>query len=105
MSDAITREEKYMEAIATGSPSNIKPITREEMFLARAGGQNVTTPEPITRREKLLQGIIDNGGGGGGGLDVYGEVGQYLLITAVDENGKVTASEPADLQSAEGVSF
>lgn len=65
MTDAITREEKLMEAIATGSPSNIKPITREEMFLAKAGGQDVETPEPITRREKLLQGIIDNGGGGG----------------------------------------
>ena len=54
-----------MEAMATGSPLNIKPITREEMFLAKAGGQDVETPEPITRREKLLQGIIDNGGGGG----------------------------------------
>lgn len=65
MTDAITREEKLMEAMATGSPSNIKPITREEMFLAKAGGQDVETPEPITRREKLLKGIIDNGGGGG----------------------------------------
>lgn len=65
MTDAITREEKLMKAIATGSPSNIKPITREEIFLAKAGGQDVETPEPITRREKLLQGIIDNGGGGG----------------------------------------
>jgi hypothetical protein len=63
MTDTITREEKLMEAIATGSPSNIKPITREEMFLAKAGGQDVETPEPITRREKLLQGIIGNGGG------------------------------------------
>lgn len=67
MTDAITREEKLMEAIATGSPSNIKPITREEMFLAKAGGQDVETPEPITRREKLLQSIIDNGGGGSSG--------------------------------------
>lgn len=69
MTDAITREEKLMEAIATGSPSNIKPITREEIFLAKAGGQDVETPEPITRREKLLQGIIDNGGGGSTGGD------------------------------------
>lgn len=65
MTDAITREEKLMEAMANGSVSNIKPITREEMFLAKAGGQDVQTPEPITRREKLLQSIIDNGGGGG----------------------------------------
>lgn len=66
MTDAITREEKLMEAIANGSVSNIKPITRQEMFLAKAGGQDVETPEPITRREKLLQAIIDNGGGGSG---------------------------------------
>lgn len=85
MTDAITREEKLMKSIATGSPSNIKPITREEMFLAKAGGQDVETPEPITRREKLLQGIVDNGGGGGstgGGGDV--PVGYDILMKSVD---------------------
>ena len=83
MTDAITREEKLMKAIATGSPSNIKPITRDEMFLAKAGGQDVETPEPITRREKLLQGIIDNGGGGGstggGGTGGGGSIDKYPI--------------------------
>ena len=66
MTDAITREEKLMKAIATGSPSNIKPITREEMFLAKLAGQDVQTPEPITRKEMLLSKAIENGGAGGG---------------------------------------
>ena len=86
MTDAITREEKLMKAIATGSPSNIKPITREEMFLAKAGGQDVETPEPITRREKLLQGIIDNGGGGGDVQDVLDGIISNKLGGGISSN-------------------
>lgn len=35
MSDAITREEKLMEAIATGNPLELEPITRKEKFLKK----------------------------------------------------------------------
>ena len=81
--------------MATGSPSNIKPITREEMFLAKAGGQDVQTPEPITRREKLLQGIIDNGGGGGsaGGGD------ENAWIKFSDFTGQYGEPKVADMRA------
>ena len=65
MSEAITREEQLLNAIATGEPAEFRPITREEKFLAKAGGQDVKLPKPITRKEMFLQKIIDNGGGGG----------------------------------------
>lgn len=92
MTDAITREEKLMEAIANGSVSNIKPITRQEMFLAKAGGQDVEVPKPITRREKLLQGIIDNGSGGSGDTGGGTETLDALIdgsITEITSNASV----------------
>lgn len=66
MSEAYTREEQYISAIADGTVPDLTPITRKEMFLAAAAGQNVTPPEPITREEMFLSKIQ----GGGGGDDV-----------------------------------
>lgn len=62
--EPITREEKLLDAVSTGSPSGIEPITREEMYLAYIGGQDVIPPEPITRKEQLLSMIAPNGGSG-----------------------------------------
>ena len=39
MSEAVTREEKYLQAIADGSEIDLEPITRKEMFLAKMGGE------------------------------------------------------------------
>lgn len=64
MAEPITREEIYLNSIASGETPELKPITREEMFLAKAGGQNIKTPTPITRKEMFLSGISSNGGGG-----------------------------------------
>jgi hypothetical protein len=58
MSEAITREEKYLKAIASGGGIDLKPITRKEMFLAKAAGQDIITPTPITREEMFLSKII-----------------------------------------------
>lgn len=63
MSDSITREEQYLNAIANGESIDLKPITREEQFLAKAAGQNVRVPTPITRKEKFLSKISGTGGG------------------------------------------
>jgi hypothetical protein len=66
-SEPITREEVFLNSVATGEATNIEPITREEMFLAKLGGADVTTPTPITRKERFLQKAIASGGGGGSG--------------------------------------
>lgn len=45
-----------------------KPITRQEKFLnAAATGNKEGLPAPITREEEYLNAIAENGGGGGGG--------------------------------------
>lgn len=43
----------------------------------------------------------------GGGLPIpdTASVGQFIVVSAVDENGKVTATEAVTIPSAEGVSF
>lgn len=51
--EAITREEIYLRAAATGDTSNL--------------------PEPLTRTEEYLKYIAENGGGGGGTSD-YNEL-------------------------------
>lgn len=63
MSDSITREEQYLNAMANGESIDLKPITREEQFLAKAAGQNVKVPTPITRKEVFLSKISGAGGG------------------------------------------
>ena len=64
MSEAYTREEQYLSAIAEGTVPDLTPITRKEMFLAAAAGQNITLPEPITREEMFLSKIQPGGGSG-----------------------------------------
>jgi hypothetical protein len=68
MSESITREEKYLAALASGTAIDLEPITRRELFLAKACGMGVKTPTPITREEILLDKIA-SGGGTGAGLE------------------------------------
>lgn len=85
MSEAITREEQLLNAIATGEPVSFRPVTREEKFLAKAGGQEVVVPDPITRREILLNKIAENGGGGAPSEDQYKMA--VALIERTPESG------------------
>jgi hypothetical protein len=101
--EPITRQEKLLNAVATGESANIKPITREEMFLAKAGGQNVQTPTPITRKEMFLSKISCGSGGGGnsgGGFVEEKDIrfmdydGTLLYSYSVDEFAAMTELPP-----------
>lgn len=106
----ITRNEKYLSAIAKGDSSDLpKPITRKEKYLdaianADAGAE---LPAPITREEKYLHAVYDTamtGGGGGGSsggvslndIDVF--VADYLnddmdvIVGAIDKYQRVLVS-------------
>lgn len=85
----VTREEKLLNAIATGENADFEPITRQEMYLAKMAGQSVDTPEPITRVEKLYEQIILNGGASGGGevyLGVLDSADRWYEITEAEYN-------------------
>lgn len=83
MAQAITREEQYLAAMASGGSTDIKPVTREEMYLAKAAGQNVNVPEPVTRKEMFLQQVALNGGGSSAVLKHLSVVknGNYLATS------------------------
>ena len=67
MPEPITREEVYLNAIATNT----------------GGGDGGSVPEPITRIEQYLNQIADNTAGGGGGG------GSSLPAVTVEDNGDV----------------
>ena len=52
--ETITRNEKFIDAASSNSPSGIKPVTRIELFLDKIAGSEVEVPEPVTRIEKYL---------------------------------------------------
>lgn len=84
--EPITRQEKLLNAVATGGAKNLEPITREEMFLAKLGGADVNTPTPITRKEQFLKKAIEQGGSGGGDvnlLDLKKTITEYRDDTIV----------------------
>ena len=64
----ITREEKYLHAIATGEAADITPVTGEEHFLAAIASGETPNREPKTRKEYFLNECA-NGTGGGGDSD------------------------------------
>lgn len=66
MSEAITREEKLLNAIATGETPDIIPITRKEKYLRYLAGVGEKPAKPITREEMFLDKIRAGGTGGGG---------------------------------------
>lgn len=74
---ALTREEQYLQSIADGEISEMKPITREEAFLAKASGQDVGDLTPITRKEYFLSKIS-----GGGESDIEAQ-----WIAAIERDG------------------
>ena len=92
MSEAITREEQYLNAIANGEGTDLKPITREEMFLAKASGQSIVTPPPITRKEMFLSKISGGSSGDESGkpISVYyaSQMDTILTNATVSDIGK-----------------
>lgn len=98
MSEAITREEQYLNAIANGEGTDLKPITREEMFLAKIAGQNVQAPTPITRTEMLLDKIAKNGISGGGDI---AEISTAAEMDAILANATASDIGKAYLYSGE----
>lgn len=66
MSDAVTREETLLNAIATGETVDIVPVTRKEKYLRYLAGIGEKPSKPITREEMFLDKIQAGGGTGGG---------------------------------------
>lgn len=66
MSDAVTREETLLNAIATGETVDIVPVTRKEKYLRYLAGIGEKPSKPITREEMFLDKIQAGGTGGGG---------------------------------------
>lgn len=62
----VTREEKYLHAIATGEAADITPVTGEEHFLAAIASGETPNREPKTRKEYFLNECANGAGGGGG---------------------------------------
>ena len=67
--DPVTREEAFLDEIATGE-NILDPVTREELFLKMIAlgkaGESVPDVDPITRREYFLKKIAGSFTGGGG---------------------------------------
>ena len=61
------------------------PITREEKYLAALAGMDVNTPEPVSRREVYLSAAVEGGGGGS-----YKE---KEVVIEDDANPEITALE------------
>lgn len=64
MSDAVTREETLLNAIATGETVDIVPVTRKEKYLRYLAGIGEKPSKPITREEMFLDKIQAGGGSG-----------------------------------------
>ena len=81
----VTREEVFLNAVATGETSGLPtPITREEVFYnAIANGTTEGLPTPATREEVFLNAIAQSGGGGSITVEPL----------SVTENGTYTAEE------------
>lgn len=62
MSDAVTREETLLNAIATGEAVDIVPVTRKEKYLRYLAGIGEKPSKPITREEMFLDKIQAGGG-------------------------------------------
>ena len=97
--DPITREEMFLNAVATGVSSGIEPITREEKYLAYIGGQDVIPPEPITRKEYFFS-MISPGGGSGVTIKnqnkTVTENGTYKADSGYTGLGTVTVTVPQE---------
>ena len=87
MSEAITREEKLLTAIATGETPDIKPITRKEKYLRYLAGVGEKPSKPVTREEMFLD-KIQAGGSSGGGDTGGGDSGSSQLDAFID--GSIT---------------
>ena len=107
--EPITRQEQFLNSIATGDSAELEPITREEMYLSAIAGSTESKPEkPITRKEMFYEKILESGGVGGGGdgaakpeqtktIEVT-ENGDYKILP---DSGKVLSSATAKVNVPE----
>lgn len=98
MSEAVTREETLLNAIATGGIVDIVPVTRKEKYLRYLAGVGEKPSKPITREEMFLD-LIQ---AGGGGITPTGDIN-------ITENGEFDVTEFAkaivNVASSGGGSF
>lgn len=80
------------------------PITREEKYLDAIANGTAEVPEPITREEEYLAYIALNGGGGGG-ADNYNALSHKPQINGTTLTGNKTTADLGisdDINSAIG---
>lgn len=99
------RSDGYLEWSNTAgapnpAPAKVKGDSGKSAYAyAQEGG--------YTGTEEEFAEMLASGTGGGGGLPLppAAAVGQFIVVSAVDENGKVTATEAITLEDAEEVAF
>lgn len=69
------------------------PITRQERYLDAIANGTTEVPEPITREEEYLAYIALNGGGGGGGTTNYNALQNKPQINGHTLTGNMTSSD------------
>ena len=94
----ITREEKLLNSISNGVPSELSPITRREIYLSAIAGETELPSDmtPITREEQYYQKILDNGGSGEGGSSA-----QVVASGTFTGNGSYIADIPLGKKMAQ----
>ena len=88
----VTREEKYLHAIATQEPADITPVTGEEKFLAALASGEAPNREPKTRKEYFLSECA-NGTGGGSYIKVL-ENDNAVFEYSSDDYAAVVTNNP-----------
>lgn len=83
-----------------GEPGPAGEDGKSAYAYAKEGGYTGT-------EEEFAEMLASGTGGGGGGLPLppAAAVGQFIVVSAVDDNGKVTATDAVTLADAEGVGF
>jgi hypothetical protein len=69
------------------------PITRQERYLDAIANGTAEVPEPITREEEYLAYIALNGGGGGGGTKNYNALQNRPQVNGHTLSGDMSTSD------------
>lgn len=76
------------------------PHVRDDGYLEWRNNAGMPNPQPV-----YIRGPQGEPGTGGLPLPPAAAVGQFIVVSAVDDNGKVTATDAVTLADAEGVGF